>query len=341
MVGLRTDDSSCVREKVEDKRGKKKWKRVEVNIKDHVVIPAYPEGLSTEDYSKHFEDYTSKISTSQIPQDKPLWQLHIFNYPTKNAAATFMYKFHHAIADGTSLMGVVYSCYKRVDDPSKPLTFPSRTTPREKQSHSIKKVFSIVPNFMASFFYTFLHFGQSIRLSFSADDRTPIRSGNMNPDCRICTVNLSLTDIKRIKTFLGVTVNDVVVGILFLGFRLYMQEINNGQLKNTRSTAVITLNMRSDKGYAHAEEMRKNNAKVPWGNRFSGIELPITNLEENDIKNPLKFILKAHKIIKKKRNTIFAQILLLYCLGAVRTCIGLQVRYILLDVNYFSNGNYI
>ncbi|XP_021765366.1 O-acyltransferase WSD1-like [Chenopodium quinoa] len=311
---------------VEDKRGKKKWKKVEVNIKDLVVTPVYPEGLSIEDYSKHFDDYISKISTSQIPQDKPLWQLHIFNYPTKNAAATFIFKFHHAIADGTSLMGVLYSCYKQVDDPSKPLTFPSRTTPREKQSHSMKKVFNIVPKFIASIFYTFLYFGQSIKLSYLEDDRTPIRSGNteMNPDCRICTVNLSLTDIKRIKSTLGVTVNDVVVGILFLGTRLYMQEINNGLLKNTRSTVVITLNIRSDKGYARVEEMWKHNAKVPWGNRFSGIEIPITNLEENDIKNPLKFILKAHKIIKKKRNAPFAQILLLWCLGVVRTCVGLQ-----------------
>uniref|UniRef100_A0A803MLY1 Diacylglycerol O-acyltransferase n=1 Tax=Chenopodium quinoa TaxID=63459 RepID=A0A803MLY1_CHEQI len=311
---------------VEDKKGKSKWKRVEVKIKDHVVIPVYPEGLSTEDYSKHFDDYISKISTSQIPQDKSLWQLHIFNYPTKNAASTFIYKFHHALADGTSLMGVVYSCFKRVDDPSKPLTFPSRTTSTEKQSHSMKKVLNIVPNFMASIFYAFLYFGQSIRLLYSADDRTPIRSGNteMNPDCRICTVNLSLTDVKRIKTILGVTVNDVVVGIIFLGTRLYMQEINNGQPKSTRSTVVITLNIRSDKGYARAEEMRKDNAKVPWGNRFSGIAIPMTNLEENDTKNPVKFILKAHKIIKRKGNTPFAQILLGCYLGAVRTCGGLQ-----------------
>ncbi|XP_056699093.1 wax ester synthase/diacylglycerol acyltransferase 4 [Spinacia oleracea] len=319
---------------VKDAKGKKKWKKIEVNIKDHVKIPLLnKDNISTEEeYSTQYDDYISEIATSEIAVDKPLWELHIFNYPTKKSVSTLIFKFHHGIADGTSLMGVVLSCIQRSDDPSKPLTFPSRTTsirPKEnKNSHTqtIMKLFNIVPQFMASIFYSFYDLGQSLRLLHSEDDPTPIRSGyaKINQHYRICTVNLFLTDVKRIKTILGVTVNDVVIGIIFLGTRLYMQEMNNGRLKNTRSTVLITLNTRNDKGYARPEEMREKNTKVPWGNRFSLVELRITNLEEEDFKNPLKFILKAHKLIKRKKNTPFAQNLMTSFFGAVRTCRGLQ-----------------
>ncbi|KAL2928249.1 O-acyltransferase WSD1 [Bienertia sinuspersici] len=205
---------------VEDQKGKKRWKRVDVNIKDHVKVPIFDEGLSKEEYSKHFDDYISKISTSKIAQDKPLWELHIFNYPTNinnnnsSSAATFIFKFHHAIADGTSLMGIVFSCFQRADDSSIPLTFPSSSSSKtinsnDKQNHAVKnviKVFNIVPKFMVSMFHSFNDFGQSLRLFYSEDDRSPIRSGNneVSPDYRISTVTLSLVDVKRIKTILGV-----------------------------------------------------------------------------------------------------------------------------------------
>ncbi|KAL2928248.1 O-acyltransferase WSD1, partial [Bienertia sinuspersici] len=310
---------------------------VEVNIKDHIKVPIFGEGLSREEYNKHFDDYISKIATSKIDQNKPLWELHIFNYPTNinnknSSSATFIFKFHHAIADGTSLMGLVFSFFRRADNPSIPLNFPSSSkraiNSNDKQNHveNVMKVLTFVPKFIVSVFHSFYDFGQSLRLFYTEDDCSPIRSENndVSPNYKYSTVTLSLVDVKRIKTILGVTVNDVVIGILFLGIRLYMREMNNGEIMKTRSTVIITLNIRRGKGYASPEEMRKGNTKVPWGNRFSAIELPITNLDEDDFTNPIEFIIKAHKLILRKRNTPFAQLLLSVFLGVVRTCRGLQ-----------------
>ncbi|CAO2814747.1 unnamed protein product [Amaranthus hypochondriacus] len=331
---------------VEEKKGKKMWKQVEVNVEDHVKVAEFAEDKSTEYYSNQFDNYISKLANLKMSQQKPLWELHIFNYPTKNGAkSTVIFKFHHALADGITLMGVVLSCVQRHDEPSKPLTFPTKSTtlrPKNSTPNAFMRVVKFVPQFMASAFYSFYYFGQSLRILYREDDRTPLRPRNMEcaPLCAsIQTLTWSLTDVKRIKTVLGVTVNDVVVGILFLGLRLYMQDINEGQLQKSRSTMLIAVNPRIMKGYATPEEMCKDKSKVPWGNRFSIIDFLIPNLEENDLKDPLKFVKKAHNIINRKRNTPFAQVLLGAFLGAVRTFGGLQAASKMFD-RRITNGTF-
>ena len=183
---------------------------MEVNVEDHVKVAVFGEDKSTEYYSNQFDIYISQLANSKMSLQKPLWELHIFNYPTINGAkATIIFKFHHALADGISLMGVVLSCVQRHDDPFKPLSFPTKTTTlRPKNSpDAFMKVLNFVPQFMASVFYSFYYFGQSLRMLYHEDDRTPVRPKNIKcaPLCAsIQTLTWSLTDVKRIKTVLGV-----------------------------------------------------------------------------------------------------------------------------------------
>lgn len=187
------------------------WKQVEVNVEDHVKVAEFAEDKSTEYYSNQFDNYISKLANLKMSQQKPLWELHIFNYPTKNGAkSTVIFKFHHALADGITLMGVVLSCVQRHDEPSKPLTFPTKSTtlrPKNSTPNAFMRVVKFVPQFMASAFYSFYYFGQSLRILYREDDRTPLRPRNMEcaPLCAsIQTLTWSLTDVKRIKTVLGV-----------------------------------------------------------------------------------------------------------------------------------------
>uniref|UniRef100_A0A803M673 O-acyltransferase WSD1 C-terminal domain-containing protein n=1 Tax=Chenopodium quinoa TaxID=63459 RepID=A0A803M673_CHEQI len=61
-----------------------------------------------------------------------------------------------------------------------------------------------------------------------------------------------------------------------------------------------------------------------WGNRIANIEVPLPNLEDDDLTKPLQFIKKAHKIIKRKRNGLFGLYLMDGLLKVVRTFGGLQ-----------------
>ena len=79
--------------------GKKQWKQVVVNLKEHIKTPIFPTNKPLKLYDDHFDEYMSKIAAEQLPQDKPLWEIHIIKYPIRNAAGAALFKLHHALGD--------------------------------------------------------------------------------------------------------------------------------------------------------------------------------------------------------------------------------------------------
>ncbi|KAH7533244.1 hypothetical protein FEM48_Zijuj04G0109700 [Ziziphus jujuba var. spinosa] len=297
---------------VEDQNGKKRWKRVEVLLEDHVKTPIFPSSLSPESYDDHFDDYLSKISQERFSQNKPLWEIHIVKYPTTKAAGNVIFKLHHALGDGYSLMGALLSCLQRAENPSLPLTFPSRRSSRSMINREKRSVFSYIPHFFSSIFETVSDFSWSIlKSSLIEDHQTAIRSGNEGLEFQptiITTIAFSLDQIKLIKDKLGVTINDVIVGIIFLGSQLYMQEISISQEANnissgseSHSTALVLLNTRMLGDYKSIKEMTKHKADMPWGNRFTFLHIPIPSLTK--LSNPLDFVYYSQKLVARKRNS--------------------------------------
>lgn len=185
---------------VKDKNGVKQWKKFEVKLKDHVNVPIFPSGLPPNSYDNYLNDYLTKIAMEQLPQSRPLWEIHIFKYPTSTAAGVLIFKLHHALGDGFSLMGALLSCLQRADNPSLPLTFPSL------QNHSMPMN---IPKFLSSAFNTVSDFGWSLLKSVCIeDDQTPIRSsGDSGVEFKpitITTMTFSLEHIKQVKAKLGV-----------------------------------------------------------------------------------------------------------------------------------------
>ncbi|KAL4572843.1 hypothetical protein LXL04_019631 [Taraxacum kok-saghyz] len=193
---------------VKDKDGVKRWKRVEVNGKDHIKVPCFPEGLSPESYDHYFNDYLSNIAMDPLPQTKPLWEIHVIKYPTTNASGNLVFKLHHALGDGYSLMGALLSCLQRADNPSLPLTFPhfqKHVTPENK----VKSLIGVVPQVLSGALNSVMDFGWSVlQSSFLKDRESPICSGKERVEFRpisIMTMKFSLDEIKRIKSCLQVT----------------------------------------------------------------------------------------------------------------------------------------
>uniref|UniRef100_A0A803NCJ9 Diacylglycerol O-acyltransferase n=2 Tax=Chenopodium quinoa TaxID=63459 RepID=A0A803NCJ9_CHEQI len=288
-----------------DKTGVKQWKRVEVNIPEHLHIPSFPEGLSLEEYDDYFDKYITEIAMKPLPKDQPLWEVHIIKYPTTKAAGNIIFKLHHALGDGFSLMGALLSCMKRADNPSLPLTFPSVKSSSEANSKAADEV-GCLPKTISAIYNTTLDYGLSVlKCSLIADDRTPIRSGDEGVEfhpVQISTVALSLDQIRQIKTAIGVTINDVITGIIFLGTRLYMQSTGKG-FSNSESTALVLLNTRNINGYKSVDEMVKADSDSKWGNQFAFMHVALPELINNS-SNPLEFISEAQKIIKRKRNSL-------------------------------------
>ncbi|XP_038888791.1 O-acyltransferase WSD1-like [Benincasa hispida] len=290
---------------VEDINGKRKWKKVEVNLEEHILVPTLPSNLSLVElnYDTYFKEYMTDLGVQELPKNKPLWEIHIINYPTKNAAAHLILKFHHSLGDGYSMMGLLISSMKRADNPSLPLTFPSRKINSDHNLQS-RNVLSLVPKFVLSSMNSVLDFGWSImKSSVLEDDLTPIRSGGDGVEFRpiaTWTINFSLHQIKQIKSKLRVTINDVVTGIIFLGIRLYMYETCPNSTQSN-STAIVLLNTRMLGDYKSIEDMLKPNSNNPWGNHFALLPIDIPKLTDYELSNPIQFIKAAQKLIKRKR----------------------------------------
>jgi hypothetical protein len=178
-----------------------------VKLEEHVNIPIFPIGLSSpESYDEYLDDYISKIAMKQFPQNKPLWEIHIVKYPSSSAASTVIFKLHHALGDGYSLMGALLSSLQRANNPSLPLTFPSRQ--RSKSNSDRFSVYRGGSQLFSMIFNTVYDFGWSVlKSSLIKDDRTPIRSGDEGVEFRplaISTITFPLDHIKIIKDKLGV-----------------------------------------------------------------------------------------------------------------------------------------
>lgn len=189
-------------QQVVDEKGEKQWKRVEVKLKDQVNVPIFPSGLSPEAY----DEYVSKIGMEQLPKTQPLWEIHLIKYPTTTAAGVLIFKLHHSLGDGFSLMGALLSCLQRADNPSLPLTFPSVQLPSKREDdntsrfRSFPKIFSVVSNTLSDFFWSVT------KSTLIQDDVTPVRSAVDGVEflpITMATMTFSFDHIKQIKANVG------------------------------------------------------------------------------------------------------------------------------------------
>ncbi|ONK64049.1 uncharacterized protein A4U43_C07F21570 [Asparagus officinalis] len=286
---------------VKDEHGTPRWKRVQINLEDHIKVPMFPPGLEL--YDDYLQEYIVKIATNRLPEDKPLWNIHIIKYPTKNAAGSLVFQLHHSLGDGFSLMTALLHCVKRADNPSLPLTYPSNENSQARK----RGVYRFVSNFFPMCINTVKDFSWSLMMStVMKDSTTPIRSGDVGIENRpitLSTVTFSLSDIKQIKTKLKGTVNDAITGIIFYGIQLYLQAVGQ-EKKPAKVTALVLLNTRATRTYLPIKEMARHDSKVPWGNHYAFLHISVPMHKDPKNLDPLNSIEHAKKIIKAKRNSL-------------------------------------
>ncbi|XP_039161624.1 O-acyltransferase WSD1 isoform X2 [Eucalyptus grandis] len=268
-----------------------------------------PKGSSSPSENDSFlKSYISQIAMQPFPQGQPLWEIHIIKCPTSEAQETLIFKLHHALGDGYSLVAALLSCLQRADDPSLPVTFPSvkkfSSANKDDRNIGLRKV---VSRCFSPLVNTVRDFGWSLLKSTCVkDDLSPIRSGSESlQPFSVSTITFSLDQIKEIKSRLRVTVNDVILGVIFLATRLYMQRVSTNSNLSTNSTALVLLNTRNLRDYKPVKDMVRPNSESPWGNHFAFLHVPIPKVKPSDsqFSDPLKFVHKTHEVIKRKRSS--------------------------------------
>ena len=109
-----------------------RWVRTTVNLDDHIVIPELDRAAISADPDKVLEDYVASLSTLPMDQSRPLWELHVLDFPTSEAASAVVFRIHHALGDGTSLVSLLLACTRSAANPKALPAMPSDPGARRK-----------------------------------------------------------------------------------------------------------------------------------------------------------------------------------------------------------------
>ncbi|RZC79793.1 hypothetical protein C5167_042367 [Papaver somniferum] len=312
-----------------NKKGVLRWKRVGIRPEDHMIVPTFPNGLTRERYDEMLREYISKIGCENFSKGKPLWEVHLVKYPSMKGASTLIFKFTHAIGDGYSFMRVFFKACRRADKPSLPPTFPRMSLIKTQQDHGNgviglgKKLLGLMGTCIntsydvveTSLRVTCLEDRPSaIRYSYTSKKRELLRPFNVYSE------TVSLDRVKQVRTKLGATVNDVIIGLLSYMIHLYterkkklMQQYgeqdgllmmdSNGA---TNMTLCVMVNTRVFKGAKNLDDMIKAEA---WGNRSSIAFAKLPSFPNDEQVNPLDFIIQAKKNMDRKKNSLMLPLL--------------------------------
>ncbi|XP_068649106.1 wax ester synthase/diacylglycerol acyltransferase 11-like [Aristolochia californica] len=292
---------SCITVK-DEITGAQYWRKVAVAVEDHIKVPSFDDGLPPDSYDHYLQEYLAEVAIEPFPESKPLWELHIFNYPTTHAAASVALKLHHALGDGYSLMGALLSCAKRADDPSLPLTYPSsaKLSFGEDQSNVFWKMWDTAQKIWrttSDLGWRLLH------VTRREDDCSAIRSGNPGIISVPVTSNrvvISLDRIREVKNKVGSTVNDVVTGMIFFGIHLYNHRMGYTS-KGKRMTLLMALNTRTMRGYQSVKDMIEAKS---WGNYSTLVQILMPSCTDVEKEDPMNFIFEAKKTMSKKKKSL-------------------------------------
>ncbi|CAN0922493.1 Wax ester synthase/diacylglycerol acyltransferase 5 [Linum grandiflorum] len=316
---------------------KMKWERTLVNLDDHIVIPNLDDG-SVESPDEFVEDYVSHLSTFPLDSSKPLWELHLLNVKTSDAEAVGVFKIHHSVGDGASLVSLLLACTRNSSDPQVLPTLPVRRRTRLGVSTGgywwfFQFVWMLLKLMWNTLVDSFL---LAATMLFLTDTKTPIKAPTpegQNPR-RFVHRTVSLDDIKLVKNSMNTTINDVVLGVTQGGLSQYLyrrygenEKPNGTQSKelprNIRLRACVLVNLRPRRGIQDLADLmvKGPKAKWGWGNWIGYLMLPLTIAVQDD---PLDHIRGAKLVDDRKKLSLEP---IFTCLGArlvIRT-LGVKV----------------
>ncbi|CAA2960158.1 O-acyltransferase WSD1-like [Olea europaea subsp. europaea] len=312
---------------VKHSSGREYWRRTEVDVDRHVLVFDKPlsddPSISDED---SVNDYLADLSVSSpLNTDKPLWEIHLLM-----AHNCLVFRLHHALGDGISLMSMLLSCCRRADDSSQLPTaggVGTSSTPRRRRS---------LWTLMKVVWYTLVYVLEFMLRSLWLKDKKTVVSGGAGVELwprKLATAKFRLDDMKTIKkATTDATINDVLFGVLSCGFSRYLDIRSPKALgEGLKLTGAAMVNLRPQPGLQDISKLMNNVSGTRWGNKFGMMLLPIYYHKGGS--NPLEFLKRAKSMIDKKKLSLEAPCS--YKLGHfVMSFFGAKVTFCPTQLNY-------
>ncbi|KAG6753669.1 hypothetical protein POTOM_041666 [Populus tomentosa] len=307
------DDNKC--------GSKSKWESTKVNVEDHVTVPNLDPNMDSPD--QFVEDYVSNLSTIPLDLSKPLWEMHILNVKTSDAEAIAVFRIHHSLGDGASLISLLLACTRKTSDPDALPSIPAQQRAGSHFSGGFRGLFFAMWTVLRMIWNTLVDLGLFVAtMLFLEDTKTPLKgaSGVELKPKRFVHRTVSLDDIKLVKNAMNMTINDAIMGVTQAGLSRYLNrkygdqsEIEDGENgkknnipKSIRLRASVLVNIRPTPGIQTLADLmadESNNPKWGWGNRIGYIILPLTVGLQDD---PLEHLRRAKAMIDRKKLSLEA-----------------------------------
>ncbi|KAH9330018.1 hypothetical protein KI387_002126, partial [Taxus chinensis] len=294
------------------------WVPAKVNICNHVLVPHIdPADNETPDF---VENFAAKLATAP-PMDasRPLWQVHLLNVKSEEAASSLIMRVHHSLGDGMSLMSLLLACTRKAGDPDSLPTIPRQTRSSKFSGPNNR---GGLPWILRALFTLFLIIWYTVVdvLYFAAslfwikDSETPIKgfAGVESSPKQIVHQNISLKDIKLVKDAVKGTINDVLIGITSAGILRYLErkyeeersedaEGKNGKggmPSKLRIRSAILVNIRPAPGLHDIAEMMESGKKAKWGNNLGVYDSIPSHAEAGE---PSGLCSRSHSCVCKEK----------------------------------------
>ncbi|OIW18965.1 hypothetical protein TanjilG_09159 [Lupinus angustifolius] len=308
------------------KKGRKsRWITTTVNIENHVIVTEIDSKIDLPD--RFVEDYISNITKTPLDLSKPLWELHLLNIKTSDAEAVAVFRIHHSMGDGASLMSLLLASTRKISDPHALPTVPSKKRVK-LDNHSLIPDHAIISRFwslllaiwwgLVLIWHTLVDLVLFVlSIFFIKDTWTPLKGA---PGVELNTKRfvhriVSMEDIKLVKDEMKMTVNDVLLGVTQAGLSRYLNrersvDANAGAEKqrfsvpkNIRIRASVLVNIRPVAGIQDLADMMAEKSKTKWGNGIGYIVLPLSIALQED---PLQYVHQAKATVDRKKHSLEA-----------------------------------
>jgi len=315
------------------------WVPIEVDIHAHVFEPS---GFSEEDVAApHFvEKYVADLASApSMSFSRPLWECHVLNGTSGDAAAHMIVRVHHSLGDGISLMSLLLACTRRVNHPHMLPSVPSKRKKPKVEPYfvplnSLWTMLILLWNTILGLAYYFA------TILWMKDSDTKIKGHygvDKAPKSLMYTV-IDIDDMRVVKDAVNGTINDVLMGIIGAGLHRYLEgrykvmqdgatesrgknshmegvtqihtTVQNRDVDHRKDKSIVDhlriratalMNTRPTPGLQELATMMEGGSQTQWGNRLGYLIFPIPVKHFSD---PLDHVRAAKKIGNRKKASL-------------------------------------
>ncbi|MBA0766357.1 hypothetical protein Gotri_015407 [Gossypium trilobum] len=290
--------------------------------------------------------YVADLSVSSpLSMDKPLWELHLLK-----AHKCVVFRIHHALGDGFSLMSMLMAGSGKVDVPA---VVPAAVPPIKTEGIKSGKrrdgfwLLSLLWGVFKMVRYTLVFVLEFVVRSLFVCDRKTVISGGNGVELwprKLATAKFLLEDMKEVKRAIpNTTINDVMLAMVSSGLSRYLEHRTPNALhEGLRLTGVAMVNVRANPRLQELSEVMETNSKARWGNKFGATLIPVFHHKGGN--NPLQYLKRAKGINDKKKHSMEAYFtykirdLVMTLLGPKYVCL---LYYKLLCNTTFTISNFV